>query len=420
MQAVPYSDSIHFPSLMPQASVCGYFGANPYFYSDQREVFRRADAPAAVDQISETSLSKQNSSLLASSRFFQQPADKNDPSKNPNARKVFAKYWSSDGVFYYCMKINNVHVCRRSNDSYVNGTKLLNAANLTRGRRDGLLKKASNKFIVRSGIAALRGVWIPLALAQQYAKSENIEDVSFPLLENDLEVAFKNNTQFLDAAKKNMKHSASISSGSTPMTPLQNNSHQRMVLSKVNGISSPKSEIFKAERRMGDKVSDLNLSERNMQPTPIDKKLPSSFFPQSGPHRDLEPLVNKFAISPLYQPKPIKMVECDQVSNNEEDYNSNCYKYTNEPFISMPYNSYEVNPHFIGIHSGVPIPYVPSAVSWNYRHNTLVDIKQGKDFKEIEHCFKSPVRQPYNGVSPQNNCQFYPRNMHVHNYSNSN
>ncbi|KAL6933913.1 hypothetical protein ACO0R3_001695 [Hanseniaspora guilliermondii] len=121
------------------------------------------------------------------------------------SRKVFAKYWSTDGVFYYCMEINDISVCRRSIDSFVNGTKLLNAAKLTRGRRDGLLKKVSDKFVVRNGIAPLRGVWIPLHVAQDFARLENIEDVAYPLLEENLGDAFRSNPDFVKAIQKKMK-----------------------------------------------------------------------------------------------------------------------------------------------------------------------------------------------------------------------
>lgn len=126
-------------------------------------------------------------------------------SSEMESRKVFAKYWSTDGVFYYCMEINNISVCRRSIDSFVNGTKLLNAAKLTRGRRDGLLKKVADKFVVRNGIAPLRGVWIPLYVAQDFARMESIEDVSYPLLEENLEDAFKSNPDFVKAINKKMQ-----------------------------------------------------------------------------------------------------------------------------------------------------------------------------------------------------------------------
>lgn len=42
---------------------------------------------------------------------------------------------------------------------FINGTKLLNVANMTRGRRDGLLKSEKNRKVVKIGPMHLKGVW---------------------------------------------------------------------------------------------------------------------------------------------------------------------------------------------------------------------------------------------------------------------
>lgn len=42
---------------------------------------------------------------------------------------------------------------------YINGTKLLNVASMTRGRRDGLLKSEKNRKVVKIGPMHLKGVW---------------------------------------------------------------------------------------------------------------------------------------------------------------------------------------------------------------------------------------------------------------------
>lgn len=41
----------------------------------------------------------------------------------------------------------------------INGTKLLNVAGMTRGRRDGILKGEKNKKVVKIGPMHLKGVW---------------------------------------------------------------------------------------------------------------------------------------------------------------------------------------------------------------------------------------------------------------------
>jgi hypothetical protein len=41
----------------------------------------------------------------------------------------------------------------------INGTKLLNVAGMTRGRRDGILKSEKMKHVVKIGPMHLKGVW---------------------------------------------------------------------------------------------------------------------------------------------------------------------------------------------------------------------------------------------------------------------
>ena len=41
----------------------------------------------------------------------------------------------------------------------INGTKLLNVARMTRGRRDGILKAEKQKNVVKIGPMHLKGVW---------------------------------------------------------------------------------------------------------------------------------------------------------------------------------------------------------------------------------------------------------------------
>lgn len=41
----------------------------------------------------------------------------------------------------------------------INGTKLLNVAGMTRGRRDGILKSEKLRHVVKIGPMHLKGVW---------------------------------------------------------------------------------------------------------------------------------------------------------------------------------------------------------------------------------------------------------------------
>lgn len=46
-----------------------------------------------------------------------------------------------------------------SDNHFINGTKLLNVAGMTRGRRDGILKSEKTRHVVKIGPMHLKGVW---------------------------------------------------------------------------------------------------------------------------------------------------------------------------------------------------------------------------------------------------------------------
>jgi len=63
----------------------------------------------------------------------------------------------------------------------INGTKLLNVAGMTRGRRDGILKSEKLRHVVKIGPMHLKGVWIPIERALEFANKEKITDLLYPL-----------------------------------------------------------------------------------------------------------------------------------------------------------------------------------------------------------------------------------------------
>jgi protein SOK2 len=44
-------------------------------------------------------------------------------------------------------------------NNMINGTKLLNAAGMSRGKRDGILKNERGRMVVKIGAMHLKGVW---------------------------------------------------------------------------------------------------------------------------------------------------------------------------------------------------------------------------------------------------------------------
>jgi enhanced filamentous growth protein 1 len=53
----------------------------------------------------------------------------------------------------------------------INGTKLLNVAGMTRGRRDGILKSEKVRHVVKIGPMHLKGVWYVATLCGSFRRS---------------------------------------------------------------------------------------------------------------------------------------------------------------------------------------------------------------------------------------------------------
>jgi hypothetical protein len=68
----------------------------------------------------------------------------------------------------------------------INGTKLLNVAGMTRGRRDGILKAEKQKHVVKIGPMHLKGVWIPFEKALDFANKEKITEMLYPLFVHNI------------------------------------------------------------------------------------------------------------------------------------------------------------------------------------------------------------------------------------------
>ncbi|KAL8697252.1 MAG: hypothetical protein Q9201_007222 [Fulgogasparrea decipioides] len=68
----------------------------------------------------------------------------------------------------------------------INGTKLLNVAGMTRGRRDGILKSEKTRHVVKIGPMHLKGVWIPFERALDFANKEKITESLYPLFVHNI------------------------------------------------------------------------------------------------------------------------------------------------------------------------------------------------------------------------------------------
>lgn len=74
--------------------------------------------------------------------------------------RVTATLWEDEGSLCFQVEANGVCVARREDNHMINGTKLLNVAGMTRGRRDGILKSEKTRHVVKIGPMHLKGVWL--------------------------------------------------------------------------------------------------------------------------------------------------------------------------------------------------------------------------------------------------------------------
>ncbi|PBP17864.1 hypothetical protein BUE80_DR011377 [Diplocarpon rosae] len=100
--------------------------------------------------------------------------------------RVTATLWEDEGTLCFQVDINGTCVARREDNHMINGTKLLNVAGMTRGRRDGLLKSEKQKHVVKIGPMHLKGVWIPYERALDFANKEKITERLYPLFVHNI------------------------------------------------------------------------------------------------------------------------------------------------------------------------------------------------------------------------------------------
>ncbi|RKP03218.1 hypothetical protein CXG81DRAFT_9775, partial [Caulochytrium protostelioides] len=102
--------------------------------------------------------------------------------KPPKATSgLMLSWWDQEKTRVFQIEVGETILSRRLDSHEVNGTKLLNIARLTRGRRDSILKNEPGRRVVKSGPMHLKGVWIGLArarvLADEFSVSEAVAQV---------------------------------------------------------------------------------------------------------------------------------------------------------------------------------------------------------------------------------------------------
>ncbi|RKP33539.1 transcription regulator HTH, apses-type DNA-binding domain-containing protein, partial [Dimargaris cristalligena] len=96
-------------------------------------------------------------------------------------------YWTDESIDSYVVSARGHHIARCMSSAMVNGTKLLNCAGLSRGRRDYLLRKEPLRRVLKKTCKTSRGVWIPYQRAVDLAHTYNVYHSTLPLLVEDPE-----------------------------------------------------------------------------------------------------------------------------------------------------------------------------------------------------------------------------------------
>lgn len=100
--------------------------------------------------------------------------------------KLTGTVWEDEGTLCFQVEVRGICVARREDNCFINGTKLLNVANMTRGRRDGILKSEKTRNVIKIGPMHLKGVWIPFERALEFANKEKITEQLYPLFVHNI------------------------------------------------------------------------------------------------------------------------------------------------------------------------------------------------------------------------------------------
>ncbi|CAH6723022.1 hypothetical protein CLIB1444_12S02498 [[Candida] jaroonii] len=153
---------------------------------------RQSSVPYHFEQYayhtSTTSITGQQSPVVGS--LQQLPNQYQPPPKHVKPR-IATTVWDDENTICYQVEAHGILVSRRQDTNFVNGTKLLNLAGMSRGKRDGILKSEKVKTVIKMGTMNLKGVWIPFERASEIARNEGLDELLFPLFVKDLKGYFE-------------------------------------------------------------------------------------------------------------------------------------------------------------------------------------------------------------------------------------
>ncbi|KAL7319358.1 hypothetical protein PS15m_002504 [Mucor circinelloides] len=123
-----------------------------------------------------------SSSYLNQSSYASKVSGNHKPLGRP---RLTTTLWEDESTICYQVDCRGICVARRQDNNMINGTKLLNVAGMSRGKRDGILKNERGRVVVKVGAMHLKGVWIPFVRAKALANQFKIQDILHPIFSDD-------------------------------------------------------------------------------------------------------------------------------------------------------------------------------------------------------------------------------------------
>lgn len=100
-------------------------------------------------------------------------------------------YWMEQDTYCYQFELGPHRICRREDTHFINASKLIRLAPMTRGRRDGILRSEKVRYITRKGQTDFKGVWVPFERAKYLAVLANIFSHVQALFSYDMESVYQ-------------------------------------------------------------------------------------------------------------------------------------------------------------------------------------------------------------------------------------
>ncbi|KAF4625808.1 hypothetical protein G7Y89_g12360 [Cudoniella acicularis] len=159
--------------------------------------------------------------------------------------RVTATLWEDEGSLCFQVEAKGVCVARREDNHMINGTKLLNVAGMTRGRRDGILKSEKMRHVVKIGPMHLKGVWIPFERALDFANKEKITELLYPLFVHNIGALLYHPTNqtrtnaVMAAAERRKQEQNQMRNTQAPGLPSLHQHHHHSMNNSIGGHLPP-------------------------------------------------------------------------------------------------------------------------------------------------------------------------------------